>query len=76
MKTTINNNERVYQVVTSTGQQVFCNIEQLNEVIKFLDTKEGYFRIFHFWNNGPERVSKKDLKTFFDGAGLKQDFFY
>lgn len=76
MTTTINNNLRVYQVITSTGKQAFCNIEQLNEVIKDLQTHEGYFKINHFWNNKAEKVSKKDLKAFFEGANLTQDFTY
>jgi hypothetical protein len=76
MKTTINNNSRVYQVVTSTGKQFFCNIEQLNEVIKQAGTTAGYFKIWHFWNNKAKKVSKKDLTSFFEGAELKQDFFY
>lgn len=76
MKTTINNNLRVYQVITSTGKQVFCNIEQLNEAVANLNTHEGYFKIFHFWNNKPKRLSKKDLKLMFEGAGLTQDFYY
>lgn len=76
MKTTINNDLRVYQVTTSTGKQAFCNIEQLNEVIKDLQTNAGYFKIFHFWNNKPQKVSKKDLKGFFEGSNLKQEFIY
>jgi hypothetical protein len=76
MKTTIDNNLRVYQVITSAGNQVFCNIENLNEVIKELNAREGYFKIYHFWNNKAQKVSKKDLKSFFEGSQLKQDFFY
>jgi hypothetical protein len=76
METTINNNLRVYQIITSTGRQAFCNIEQLNDVIKSLDTHSGYFEIFHFWNNKAQKVSKKDLKSFFEGANLKQEFYY
>jgi hypothetical protein len=76
MKTTINNNLRVYQVTTSTGKQAFCNIEQLNEVVQDLGTQAGYFKIFHFWNNKAEKVSKKDLKAFFEGSNLTQDFTY
>jgi hypothetical protein len=74
MKTTINNDLRVYQVVTSTGKQYFCNIEDLNEICK--DMNPGYFKIYHFWNNKPQKVSKKDLKAFFEGANLVQTFFY
>lgn len=76
MKTTIDNNLRVYQVTTSTGKQAFCNIEQLNEVVKYLETQPDYFTIYHFWNNKPEKVSKKDLKGFFEGSNLKQEFIY
>lgn len=76
MKTTINNSLRVYQVVTSVGRQAFCNIEQLNEVVRSLDTHEGYFKIYHFWNNKPQRLSKKDLKLMFDGSQLTQEFVY
>jgi hypothetical protein len=76
MKTTINNNLRVYQVVTSTGKQAFCNIEQLNEVVAYLDCKEGYFKINHFWDNKAKKLSKKDLKAMFEGSQLKQNFFY
>ena len=76
MNTTINNNLRVYQVVTSTGKQIFCNIEQLNDAVKELQCREGYFKIFHFWNNKPQKLSKKDLRDMFDGAQLKQEFFY
>ena len=54
--------------------------DQLNEiganVIKDLQTHEGYFKIWHFWNNKPQKVSKKDLKAFFEGSNLKQDFTY
>jgi hypothetical protein len=76
MNTIINNTERIYQVVTSTGKQFFCNIEQLNEVVEQAQTREGYFKIWHFWNNKAEKVTKKDLKTFFEGANLKQNFIY
>ncbi len=74
MKTIINNDLRVYQVLTSTGKQYFCNITDLNEICK--DLNPGYFKINHFWNNKPQRVSKKDLKLFFEGSQLKQEFFY
>jgi len=75
-KTTINNNLRVYHVVTSTGKQWFCNIEDLNRIVNENELRAGYFKIYHFWNNKPERVSKKDLKSFFDGSQLKQEFTY
>ena len=74
--TTINNDLRVYHVVTSTGKQWFCNIEDLNRIVKENELSAGYFKIYHFWNNKAERVSKKDLKTFFEGSQLTQEFIY
>lgn len=76
MTVTINNNLRVYQVITSTQKQAFCNIEDLNEVVRSLETNPGYFKIYHFWNNKAQKVSKKDLKSFFEGAQLNQEFNY
>ena len=74
--TTINDDLRVYHVVTSTGKQWFCNIEDLNRIVKENELRAGYFKIYHFWNNKAERVSKKDLKTFFEGSQLTQEFIY
>lgn len=76
MQTVINNNCRVYQVITSTGKQFFCNIEDLNKIVNDNDMNQGYFKIYHFWNNKAQKVTKKDLKSFFEGARLKQEFFY
>ena len=76
MKTTIDNSLRVYQVITSLGKQHFCNIEQLNEVVEFLDTHKGYFKIYHFWNNKSQKLSRKVLDQMFDGSQLKRTFDY
>jgi hypothetical protein len=76
MTTTINNNLRVYWVVNSNGHQYFCNIEDLNRVVNDNQMRAGYFKIYHFWNNKPQRLSKKDLKSMFEGAELTQQFHY
>lgn len=76
MKTTINNDLRVFQVLTSNGKQVFCNLHDLNQVINDLGTHAGYLKINHFWNNKPEKVSKKYLKELFEVSGVKQEFYY
>ena len=76
MKTTIDNNLRVYQVIDSNGRQFFCNIEDLNQVVIDNNMHAGYFKINHFWNNKAQRVSQKDLKSFFEGAQLEQKFHY
>ena len=76
MITTINNNVRVFQVVTSTNKQAFCNLEQLNMVVSMLDTNEGYFTIYHFWNNKSKKVTKKYLSELFKANNLELKFTY
>lgn len=76
MFTTIDNNTRVFQVVTSTNKQAFCNLEQLNSVVEMLGTNEGYFTIYHFWNSKPKKVSKKYLKELFEANNLELKFTY
>lgn len=72
----IDNGQRVFQVVTSVGKQAFCNLAQLNEVIEALETHEGYFKIYHFWNNKAQRVTKKHLKELFEAHELTPSFHY
>lgn len=76
MTTSINNDLRVYQIVTSLGKQMFCNITELNACVEYLGTHEGYFKIYHFWNNKAELLTKKKLKDLFEGSQLEQNFYY
>jgi hypothetical protein len=76
MTTTINNKLRVYQVITSTGSQVFCNIDELNNVCANLGTHAGYFKIYHFWDNKPKLLSRKKIDLMFEGSQLKREFNY
>lgn len=76
MITIIDNSLRVYQILDSNGRQFFCNIEDISRIVKGHNMRAGYFKIFHFWNNKAQRVSKKDLKAFYEGSQLKQDFIY
>lgn len=76
MKTSIDNNQRVFQVLTSAGKQVFCNLADLNTVIEELGTHEGYFKINHFWNNKAQRVTKKHLRDLFESARIEMKFHY
>ena len=76
MITTLNSASRTFRVVTSVGNQVFCNLDQLNEVVKELGTHPGYFTINHFWNNKAKKVSKKYLKELFEANQLTQEFNY
>ena len=74
MVTTIDNNQRVFQVVDSYGRNYFCNLKQLNEVIKENNLVEGYYTINHFWNNKPKKASKKLLKEMFEAQGIEKLF--
>ena len=76
MKTTLTEGLRVYMVVTSTGKQQFCHIEDLNKVVDNLRCNPGYFKIYHFWNNKQVKLSKKDLRNMFEGAQVTQEFNY
>lgn len=76
METIINNNQRIYQIIDSDGGQFFCNIEDINRIVKENNMHAGDFKIFHFWNNKAKLVSKKDLKSFFEGVQLHQEFDY
>ena len=74
MVTTIDNNQRVFQVVDSYGRNYFCNLKQLNEVIRENNLVEGYYTINHFWNNKPKKASKKLLKAMFEAQGIEKQF--
>jgi len=76
MKTTIDSNLRVFQVITSTSHQYFCNLDELNRVINENGLRAGYFRINHFWNNRAMRVSKKYLRDLFTANNLILEFEY
>lgn len=75
MKTVIDNRVRVFQVVTSTQDSAFCNIEDLNQVMKDLGTHEGYYTIYHFWGAKQKKISKKDLQELFNSAGILKGFY-
>ena len=74
MITTIDNNQRVFQVVDSYGRNYFCNLKQLNGVIRENNLLEGYYTINHFWNNKPKKASKKLLKEMFEAQGIEKQF--
>jgi hypothetical protein len=74
MKTEIDNNQRVFQVIDSHSRSYFCNLEDLNKVIKENDLTEGYYTINHFWNNKPKKISKKLLTEMFQASGIVKEF--
>lgn len=76
MITILNNNQRVFQIVSSLGDQYFCNIQELNKVIKDNNLQAGYFTIYSFENIKPKKVHKTSLRILFMGAKIEQEFIY
>lgn len=76
MITTLNSNLRTYMVVGDYGHAVFCNLPELNQVVREMKYRKGYFKIYDFWNNKPKKVSGKSLKDHFAGICLTQEFDY
>lgn len=74
MKTIIDNNQRVFLVVDSYSRNYFCNLNQLNEVITENSLTEGYYTVYHFWNNKPQKATKKLLTEMFEAQGIKKQF--
>ena len=71
MKILLNSNERVFQIVTSTGKQVFCNLKHITSVLAELQAVEGYYKIYHFFNNKPKKASKKMLAEMVERAKIE-----
>lgn len=61
MKLTINNSDRLFIIVCSTGHTHACNLEQINSVIVNEGLIDGYYKIYELWNGKMKVVSKKFL---------------
>jgi hypothetical protein len=75
MNTTINNDLRVFQVVSTgwTNRKYFCNLEQLQDCVKQLNDNEPYI-INHFWNNKPKKASRKFIADMLKANNLSFDW--
>lgn len=71
MKTTIDNNQRVFQVIRKGffTRQYFCNIEDIPTVLKELEPNDE-FTISECWNGNFTRVSKKRLNEMFKANNI------
>lgn len=70
MTTTINNTERVFQILSSTGGQWFCSLKDISSIIRENNLIDGYYKVNHFWDNKPKRASKKLIADMQKAAGL------
>lgn len=66
MKTTINNDERVFQIVRMGffTRQYYCNLEDIPNVLADLEPNDKY-KVFENWDYKWKRCSKKHLNEMF-----------
>lgn len=68
MKLTIDNNQRKF-LVQSQGfgnqRDIFCNLQQIPEVLNCAFEKNEDYKIFEYWNRKIKRCSKKFLNEMF-----------
>ena len=73
---TVNGNYHTFVVVDSLSRNYICNINKLNRVVEQNSLKQGFFTVYLLSDSKLKKVSKKDLKSFFEGAQLTQGFNY
>lgn len=68
MKTVIDNSQRKF-LVQSQGfgsqRDIFCNLEQIPDVLKQAFEPNEDFKVFEYWNRKLKRCSKKHLNNMF-----------
>lgn len=74
MKTVIDNNQRVFQIVDSYNRSYFCNLFDIERVMTELGLIEDYFKVYHFWNSKPQRASKKLINDMLEANGKSKIF--
>jgi len=72
MKITIETNERIFLIHLEgwEDQDYFCNLSQIPELLQF-KTFNYPPKIYHYWNKKFQRVSKKELNSFFEANQIK-----
>jgi len=65
-------NEKVFLITTSTGKSQFCNLLDIPYMIEKLGTTEGYYKVFHFWNNKMRVASVKYINEMLKAAGVNE----
>jgi len=77
MKTTINNNERVFAIFGQgwSSFKIFCNLKDLVKCCKSIE-KNQPFKINHFWNNQIKPLRKKYLIELMEANNRLKDAEY
>lgn len=67
MKTTINNNQTVFQIISQgwSAKQIFCNLADVPAVITQEFEPEDAFIIYRTWNFRMKKMSKKSMNEMF-----------
>lgn len=65
MKTSIDNNQKVFMLTGDMNRSIFCNLRDVPSAFKEFDGDE--IKIYYFWNNKPKRIYKKKLNEWFEG---------
>ena len=68
------NTERVFLIITSNGHQKFCHVGQIQNRLEEMGTNEGYYKIYHFWDNKPKVASKKLINDMLKAQGKTEIF--
>lgn len=77
MKTTINNEERVFAIFGQgwSSFKIFCNLKDLVKCCKSIE-KNQPFKVVHFWNNKLQPLSKKYLIELMEANERGNDVAY
>lgn len=68
MKTTINNNQRVFQVTGEDCRQVFCNLNDVKQAVKSFATN---IKVYEFWKCKPKFISINKLNEMLEANKLE-----
>jgi len=77
MKTTINNEERVFAIFGQgwSSFKIFCNLKDLVKCCKSIE-KNQPFKVYHFWNNSIKPLGKKYLMELMQANDRPKDAAY
>ena len=70
MKTIINNNERVFLLLTWRGEKIFCNLKDVPKAYKKLEATGEKVIIYHFWNMALKPIKKSMLNLMLADSNL------
>lgn len=73
MKTTIDNNQRIFLVTGDYNESFLCNIKELEKCCNEIQDK-GSIKIQHKWNNRFVRCSKKSIRDMLKSLKLNDKF--